>query len=196
MIHSGTVLAMAMASLVTMVSATGNAPADRKNAHVIAVAANDKAPAVDDSNAESFTATYGDWQLQCAGASGSRNCQIIQTLVIQGQQQPFAQLGFGKLAKDGPLYFTAVVPVNVTFPSAVRIGIKKGDQDAVEVPYTRCLPSGCFASVKVDESMLSHWKAQTGAGVLMIKSGDGKDVSVPMSFRGLSRAVEAFDKES
>ena len=198
MIHSVSVLAMTLASLIASVNTTATPPQEAKGARLLA--ASDTVPVptpaaiASDQSAESFTATYGDWQLQCGGAAGARNCQVIQTLVIKGQKAPFAQLGFGKLAKDGPLYFTAVVPVNVTFPSTVEIGLKKGDEHPTEVPFTRCLPTGCFASIEVDDALLKRWKEQDGAGSLTIKSGSGKDLTVPMSYRGLKRAMDEFDK--
>ena len=62
------------------------------------------AAAAQDGSAEMTTATFGDWQLRCrnpAAATGGqpaaqRSCEVVQSVVIQGQSAPFAQLAFGK----------------------------------------------------------------------------------------------------
>lgn len=147
------------------------------------------------------TATYGDWQLRCglantaAGQPDQRNCEVIQNIVVQGQSQPFAQIGFGKLAPDQPLYFTAVVPVNVSFPSAVEIATGTDDKRPVELDFTRCLPQGCFASVELTDDVLKRWRAASGPGSMSFKSGQGQNLRVPISFRGLDRALSAFEKQ-
>lgn len=156
-----------------------------------------QAPA-EDQGADLTTAAFGDWQLRCqkagAGQPTQRSCEIIQSLIIQGQTAPFAQLGFGRLAPGGPLYFTAVVPTNVTFPSTVRIAIDEKDTQPVEIAWTRCLPTGCFASLALKDDLLKRWHAQNEGGRLTFKNGAGQDMTVPFSFRGLARALDAFGK--
>jgi invasion protein IalB len=152
-----------------------------------------------DQGADVTTATFGDWQLRCqkggaAGQPAQRNCEVIQSLIVQGQTAPFAQLGFGKLAPDGPLYFTAVVPTNVAFPSTVRVALDEKDNQPVEVAWTRCLPGGCFASLALKDDLLKRWHAQNEGGRLTFKNGAGQDTTVPFSFRGLARALDALGK--
>ncbi len=155
-----------------------------------------------DAGAEMTTATYGDWQLRCRNpgspAAGqppaSRTCEVVQSVVVQGQTAPFAQLAFGKVPPTEGLFFTAVLPTNVTFPSTVRFQIDEADKQPVELAWTRCLPGGCFASIAPKDDVLKRWRAQNEAGRFIFKSGGGQDVTVPFSFRGLSRALDALPK--
>jgi invasion protein IalB len=152
-----------------------------------------------DQGADVTTATFGDWQLRCqkgdaGGKTAQRNCEVIQSVIIQGQTAPFAQLGFAKLTPDGPLYVTAVVPTNVAFPSTVRLAIDEKDTQPVEIAWTRCLPGGCFASLALKDDLLKRWHAQNEGGRLTFKNGAGQDTTVPFSFRGLARALDAFGK--
>jgi invasion protein IalB len=161
-------------------------------------ASNPDKPAAGDQEADLTTATFGDWQLRCqkagAGQPTQRNCEVIQSLIIQGQTAPFAQLGFARLAPNEPLYFTAVVPTNVTFPSIVRIAIDEKDAQPVEIAWTRCLPAGCFASLALQDDLLKRWHAQNEGGRLTFKNGAGQDMTLPFSFRGLARALDALGK--
>lgn len=164
-------------------------------------------PAADARQAETgadlMTATYGDWQLRCRNAiPGSANqpaiprtCEVTQSVIIQGQSQPFAQLAFGKPSPNDALFFTTVLPINISFPSTVRITMDEKDAQPVELAWTRCIPGGCFASVSVKDDALKRWRAKDDAGRFTFKNSAGQDVTLPFSFRGLSRALDALAKE-
>lgn len=161
------------------------------------------AAAAQDGSAEMTTATFGDWQLRCrnpAAATGGqpaaqRSCEVVQSVVIQGQSAPFAQLAFGKAPPADALFFTAVLPTNIALPSAVRFLIDDADKQPVELAWTRCLPGGCFASIATKDDFLKRWRAQNEGGRFIFKSAAGQDVTVPFSFRGLSRALDALAKQ-
>jgi invasion protein IalB len=156
-------------------------------------------PSSEQTGAEMTTATFGDWQLRCRlmpvpGKPTQRSCEVIQSIVLQGQTANFAQLGFGRLAPSEPLYFTAVVPVNVAFPSAIKISVDENDKQPVDVVWTRCLSGGCFASVVAKDDFVKRWR-QSESGRLTFKIGDGQDFTFAFSFRGLSRALDALARE-
>jgi len=144
---------------------------------------------------DTTTATYGDWLLRCRAISGGKSCEVIQNILVEGKTAPIAQLAFGRLAPNQPLYFTAVLPTNVTFPSVVSIAIDEKDAQPTPVPWTRCLQTGCFASLQTTDAILKHWGGQTGAGRLTFKNGAGQDTTVPFSFKGLGRALDALGKD-
>jgi len=154
-------------------------------------------PAAD--GADMTTATFGDWLLRCrlteTGKPG-RSCEVVQTVMIQGQAAPFAQLALGHPTPADPLHFTAVVPPNVTFPSTLRVSFDEKDAQPVDVTWTRCLPGGCFASLAVPKDVLARWRARDEAGRLGFKNGAGQDATVAISFRGLARALDALAKET
>jgi invasion protein IalB len=149
---------------------------------------------------DTTTATYGDWILRCqavaaAGKPAQRTCEVLQSIVIQGQTAPIAQLAFGRMVPGETLYLTAVLPANITLPSVVRLSIDEKDDHAADLPWTRCLQTGCFATLPMTDAILSRWRAQDGAGRLMFKSGAGQDTILPISFRGLARALDALGKD-
>jgi invasion protein IalB len=147
------------------------------------------------------TATFGDWVVRCGlteaaqGQPGRKNCEVVQNIMVQGQSAPFAQIAFGKLTQDAPLFFTAVVPVSISLPSTIRISAEKSDAQPVEVAYTRCLPTGCFASLQMTDGVLEKWRALSAMGEMTFKTGNGQDATVPISFKGLARALDDFAKQ-
>jgi hypothetical protein len=42
--------------------------------------------------------------------------------------------------------------------------------------------------------VLKRWRDQNGAGRMIFKSGAGQDTLIPISFRGLARALDALGK--
>ena len=155
-------------------------------------------PGAADAGADMTTATFGDWLMRCRQTEAgkpARTCEVVQTVMVQGQTAPFAQLAFGRLAPADPLFFTVVVPPNVTFPSTLRVAFDEKDKQPVEVAWTRCLPGGCFASLAVPADTLARWRAREEAGRMSFKNGAGQETTVAMSFRGLARALDALAKE-
>ncbi|MDB5594252.1 MAG: hypothetical protein JWM36_1213 [Hyphomicrobiales bacterium] len=159
-------------------------------------------PAGEPGNADVTTAAFGDWQMSCrpvaaaAGQPGRRRCEVLQSVVVQGQSAPFAQLGFGKMTPAEPLYFTAVVPPNVTFPGSLKFALDDKDKQPVELSWTRCLPGGCFASIAMKDDVLKRWRAQDQGGRLLFRNGAGQDLVVPVSLKGLARALDALAREN
>jgi invasion protein IalB len=76
----------------------------------------------------------------------------------------------------------------------VRIAIDEKDAQPVEIAWTRCLPAGCFASLALKDDLLKRWHAQNESGRLTFKNGAGQDMTLPFSFRGLARALDALGK--
>lgn len=155
-------------------------------------------PAAPDTGADMTTATFGDWLLRCRQietGKPAKTCEVVQTVLVQGQTAPFAQLGFGRLGAAEPLYFTAVVPTNIAFPSSLKVALDDKDKAPVEVAWTRCLPGGCFASLAVPADVLTRWRSKEDGGRLIFKNGAGQETAVAISFRGLGRALDALAKE-
>jgi invasion protein IalB len=147
---------------------------------------------------QSTTATFGDWVLRCnrmAEASGQaqRVCEVAQTIIIQGQQAPVAEVAIGRIKKADPLHVTVVLPVNVVFPSAPQVSLD--GQPPLELSWKRCLPNGCFADATPKEEVLRNWRAAKTNGRIETKDAFGRNVAVTISFRGLSQALDALNKE-
>lgn len=156
-----------------------------------------------DTGADMTTATFGDWQLRCRNtvpaAAGQpaipRSCEVVQSVIIQGQGSPFAQLAFGKAAPNEPLLVTMVLPTNIALPSTVRLMMDDKDNQPVDLAWTRCMPGGCFASAPARDEHLRRWRGSEEAGRFSFKNSGGQDVTLPFSFRGLARALDALAKE-
>lgn len=146
---------------------------------------------------QSTSATFGDWVMRCNRVESSeqiqRLCEAAQTIIIQGQQAPVAELAIGRIKKADPLRVTIVLPVNVAFPSAPKVNLD--GQPSLELTWRRCLPNGCFADTSPKEETFRSWRAARTTGRIETTDAFGRNVVVTISFRGLSQALDALNKE-
>ena len=146
---------------------------------------------------ENTTTTFGDWTLRCQrvsdGAQAKRACEVTQTIQVQGQQLPFAQIALGSPAAGQPMHVIAAVPVNVSFPSNVNIATDDNDP-GIELAWTRCLQGGCFAESQIKDDVLRRWRTFAEPGRLTLKDASGREIRVAISYRGLAQSLDALAK--
>lgn len=187
--------------LATLVLSTGIALAQAAGAKAPNPAPAAAAPAAQAVPLEpsNTTASFGDWTLRCQrlaeGTKASRVCEVAQVLQAQGQAAPLAQIAMGRLSANDPLRVTAVMPLSVSFPSSVQIAMGDKEPKAVELPWRRCLPSGCFADVAPSDDILRQWRKASEPGRILFKDAAGRELVLPLSGRGLDQALQALAKE-
>ncbi len=142
------------------------------------------------------TATYGDWIVQCetsAQEPAKKLCEMMQTTQVQGGNAPFSRVAVGHPVKGQPVKVVAQVPVNVSFARNVRI---QAAADAVlDGPFARCIPNGCFAEFEARDDVMKKFRAAATAGKLSFPDASGREIDVPLSFKGFNQAFEALAKE-
>ena len=144
------------------------------------------------------TASFGDWTARCEKGSGDkapRICEAVQTVQPPNRQAAVAQIAFGHAGSAEPLKLVVVLPVDVWFPSTVRVAASDHDPAGVELAWRRCLPVGCFAEAAAPDEAMRRWRGETGQGRITYRDGLNRDVVVPVSFRGLAQALDALAKQ-
>jgi invasion protein IalB len=145
------------------------------------------------------TATYDDWIVQCESQIGlppRKLCEMTQLtqLQVQGKTQPFSRIVVPQPVKGMPTGLVVQVPVNVAFATKVKIQTIDSDQ-GLEVPFTRCVPDGCFAEFSVAGDGLARLRAASTGGKLSFADSTGRTISIPLSFNGFGKAYDALIKE-
>ena len=146
---------------------------------------------------ETTSARYADWLMRCSSVQGIKTCEIVQQLQMQvegGRQTPIAVLALGRVAKDQPLKFIAQLPSNITIANGIVVETKP--DKAISGTFQRCLPIGCFADFVVTDEVRKRWQQRNQPGSVLFHDGAGKLVTLPLSFRGFSQAMEAMLRET
>ena len=157
------------------------------------------APSVVSSEPQQTTAAFGDWVLRCVrqseGAQTTRLCEVAQTLQVQGQQGPIAQIAFGKTDRAAPIRIVAMLPSNVSFPSLVKLMGEENDLQPVDLAWRRCIPGACVADAEISAPLLQKLRSRNEGGRLTFKDAGGRDIALPLSLRGLPQALDALQRE-
>jgi invasion protein IalB len=186
------VLSVAVSLIASAASSTAMAQAPAANPP--AAPNNGQAPA---QNQVTKNAQFGDWSLVCrkADPQAAQTCELVQSFTLNGQKAPFAQIAIGKPKAEMPIQLTVVVPNNVSFPSSVKIGVDEKDKAPLDIAWARCLPMGCFANATLKDDTQKKWSALETQGRVVFKAGNGQDVVMPISFKGLKDALNALSNE-
>lgn len=152
------------------------------------------APAPTTSDPAQTTATYGDWVLRCVRPEkGPQVCEVVQSMVVQGQQQPVAQVAVGYDKND--LRFTMLVPPAISLSRGPTLGVANAASPHVDLAWRRCVPNGCFADVAVGPELLKTLRGRTEPMQIDFKDAAEREVKLPLSMRGLVPALDALAKE-
>jgi invasion protein IalB len=143
------------------------------------------------------TASFGDWVLRCDRRADvtppQRFCELGQTVQRQGEAGPQAQLAVGRILPTDPIRITLLLPINVAFDKGPKL---TGDTTSLDLAWVRCLPTGCFANGIVSDDVLRKLRTIKDAGRIEYRDGTGREVALPISFRGFGEALDAFNRES
>jgi invasion protein IalB len=152
-----------------------------------------------DAEPNSTLASFGDWTLRCQrlgnGAEMRRVCEVAQQIRAQDQQSPVAELAIGRLKTVDPLHLTVVLPVNVTFSNPPSFTVDGKAPESLDLGWRKCLPGGCIADAVLKEDMLRRWKTQTSTEHITWTDAAGRDLTIELSFRGLTQALDALSRE-
>lgn len=143
------------------------------------------------------TATFGDWLLRCERqATGQRECDVVQTLALQGQAQPIALIAVSRPSRGQPLQLSVQVPVSATLGNALRLTGDGRDPVVVDLAWQRCIPAGCFAEAPLrDEAVLRRLRLRTEPGRIEFRDGANQEIQWPFSLRGLGAALDALTRD-
>lgn len=145
---------------------------------------------------QSTSATYSDWVLQCAnsGSPSKKICDIAQVTQVRGKNITFSRVAIESAAKGKPEKLTIQLPVNVSVRDPAEIQIPGTPPSTLSATFDRCVPAGCFASLQIRDDILKKFNATEGAGKVTFKDAAGRELAVPLSFKGFHQAHDALSK--
>ena len=84
--------------------------------------------------------------------------------------------------------------MNVWLPAGAKVQIS--DKEAgPSAAFTRCIPSGCFAEIDLNDDFLTRYRVATEPAKIVFKNGSQQDTAIPVSPKGFARAFDAMLKE-
>ncbi len=93
--------------------------------------------------------------------------------------------------------YSFLVPIpyrlNISLPSVVKFVYREAH--GVTLNWRRCAPVGCFADAMLTADQAKIFHIQTEPGAIEFYNAGGQQVKIPVSFKGLTPAMDALAKE-
>ncbi|HVY19752.1 MAG TPA: invasion associated locus B family protein [Bauldia sp.] len=146
---------------------------------------------------QTTTATYDTWQVRCqlgktADGKDTKVCEVAQVVQIQGQAQPLLQIAVGRQAPGAAMKFVVQTPIGAWLAKAPQI-LVDDKSPPIATSFKRCLPQACYAEVDFTTDLESTFASKGDTqGAIVFQMDEGKDIRVPMSFKGFSDAYAAM----
>ncbi|MDP1960725.1 MAG: invasion associated locus B family protein [Reyranella sp.] len=148
---------------------------------------------------DTTTASFGDWTLRCDRRMDvtppQRFCELAHVVQKPGDANILGQFAVGRVARNDPLKFTTVLPVNVALKTLPRLVADGPEPVSVDLAWSRCLVGACFADATATDEVLKRLRSRTEPGRIVYRDGTDREASLPISFRGLAQALDALDRE-
>jgi invasion protein IalB len=156
-------------------------------------------PSSPDQPPDHTTATFGDWTLRCDRrldlTPPQRVCELGLVIQKPGETAAQAQIALGRVARGETLRITAVLPPNVALKTNPKVVIEGQEPPSTELSWTRCIAGGCFADAAVSPALLNSLRSRTEPGRLDYRDGTDREMTLPISFRGVKAALDALARE-
>jgi invasion protein IalB len=146
---------------------------------------------------QSTSATYSDWVVQCQNDSGApdrKTCEMTQVTQVKGKNIAFSRIALDRPAAGRPIRLEVQLPVNISLRDPVTIRTDDADS-GLSQPFDHCVPAGCFAEFELKDEAVKKLRGAEGAGKATFKDAGGRDVVVPISFKGFREALLALGKK-
>jgi len=126
---------------------------------------------------------FGDWDMRCetpAGASREQ-CAIIQSVAADDKPNVNLVVIVLKTADGKSRLLRVIAPLGVLLPAG--LGLKIDDVDVGRAGFVRCMPSGCFAEVVMEDKLVEQFSAgQTATFIIFNTPEEG--IGIPLALAG------------
>ena len=132
-------------------------------------------------------ATFGDWAKACeTGENGQQECFAFQNVTTKDGSRGILHLTVIKIPQATRPIMVITVPLGIFLPRGLSMSID-GAKPA-RIPVQVCSTNGCQSQFEMPEELLGSFRAGLEGTVTMFDPS-GKDVKVPFSLKGFTKAL-------
>lgn len=122
-----------------------------------------------------------------------QTCGMMQATQIRGKSLVFSRVAITVPGRGQPPKLTVELPLDVSFRTNVQIQTGGADP-GISAPIAYCVSGGCFGDFALDEETLKKFHGASGIGKLSFADAGGREIAVPLSFKGFAAAFGALSK--
>ncbi len=130
---------------------------------------------------------FQSWNLIC-GEQG--NCSLSQ-LVTKDKKAKQIIMGVNINYSVSNQFPVLMLRLPTQIHKAAGVGIKIGNNKAIQVPITQCNEKACQSIIKIDDILLKQMR-QGSVGMIAFALKSKKQLTLPISLHGFSEGFEAL----
>ena len=137
---------------------------------------------------ESFQA----WQIQCETPPGAPNelCALVQNVAAVDRPNVELRVTIVRTLDGGAHILRVAVPLGVLLDGG--LGLRVDDTDIGTADFARCLPSGCYVEMIMDEALVATLSSGQTAWFVIFQTPD-EGIGIPIDLPGFAAGFAALD---
>jgi invasion protein IalB len=133
--------------------------------------------------------TYEDWQVACISINkGKESCEMTQSVIEEKSNMQVLRLVVAWDPDSKKKMLLITVPYDVFLPEG--LALQFGEATPSVIPYDFCGEGGCFATVEMDDTLLSSFR-HSGEQRILVERLDRKVLPIDFSLKGFDEALKA-----
>jgi invasion protein IalB len=135
--------------------------------------------------------TFGEWQLRCETPAGAKaeQCALVQNVAAEDRPNLTLLIIVLKTADGKSRLLRVVAPLGVLLPAG--LGLKIDQADVGRAGFVRCLTTGCFAEVVLEDNLINQLKRGQTATFIVFQTPE-EGVGIPVSLNGFGPGFDGL----
>lgn len=135
--------------------------------------------------------SFGDWQLRCETPAGAatEQCYLVQNVAAEDRTNLTLLVIVLKTADAKSKLLRVVTPLGVLLPAG--LGLKIDQADVGRAGFLRCMTTGCFAEVVMEDNLINQLKTGKQATFIIFPSPE-EGIGIPLSLDGFAAGYDAL----
>lgn len=135
--------------------------------------------------------SFGDWQLRCETPAGAQaeQCYLVQNVAAEDRTNLTLLVIVLKTADGKSKLLRVVTPLGVLLPAG--LGLKIDQTDVGRAGFLRCMTTGCFAEVVMEDNLVNQLKNGKQATFIIFPSPE-EGIGIPLSLDGFAAGYDAL----
>jgi invasion protein IalB len=135
--------------------------------------------------------TFQAWQIQCETPAGSpvELCALVQNVAAVDRPNVELRVTIVKTLDGGAHILRVAVPLGVLLDGG--LGLRIDDTDIGTADFARCLPSGCYVEMIMDQDLVNTLSSGQTAWFVIFQTPD-EGIGIPIELPGFAEGFLAL----
>ncbi|MBV6656522.1 MAG: invasion associated locus B family protein [Devosiaceae bacterium] len=136
--------------------------------------------------------SFNAWQIQCETPDGSdvELCALVQNVAAVDRPNVELRVTIVRTIDGGAHILRIAVPLGVLLDGG--LGLRVDETDVGTADFARCLPSGCYVEMIMDQQLIDTMSGGETAWFVIFQTPD-EGIGIPIELAGFSEGFAALN---